>query len=79
MSFALFVGVNHHDHSILLGCALISHENTETFAWLFDTWLSCMSGSPPLGIIIDQDRAMKNAIEIICFQILSIDDICGIF
>ena len=67
MPFALFVGVNNHDHSILLGCGLISHVNTETFTWLFDTWLSCMSGSPPLGIITDQDRAMKNAIEIIFF------------
>ena len=31
MSFALFVGVNHHGQSILLGCGLISHEDTETF------------------------------------------------
>ncbi|KAH9760448.1 protein FAR1-RELATED SEQUENCE [Citrus sinensis] len=65
MPFAPFVGVNHHDQSILLGCGLISHEDTETFTWLFDTWLSCMSGSPPLGIITDQDKAMKNAIEIV--------------
>ena len=27
MSFAYFVGVNHHDQSILLGCRLISHED----------------------------------------------------
>ncbi|KAH9678510.1 protein FAR1-RELATED SEQUENCE [Citrus sinensis] len=40
MPFSLFFGVNHHDHSILLGCGLISHENTETFMWLFNTWLS---------------------------------------
>ena len=37
MSFAPFIGVNHHDQSILLGCELISHEDTETFKWLFDT------------------------------------------
>ena len=37
MSFAPFVGVNHHGHSILLGCGLISHEDTKTFMWLFDT------------------------------------------
>ncbi|KAH9674899.1 protein FAR1-RELATED SEQUENCE [Citrus sinensis] len=65
MPFAPFVGVNHHGQSILLGCGLISHEDTETFTWLFDTWLSCMSGSPPLGIITDQDKAIKNAIEIV--------------
>ncbi|KAH9726548.1 protein FAR1-RELATED SEQUENCE [Citrus sinensis] len=65
MPFAPFVGVNHHGQSILLGCGLISHEDTETFTWLFDTWLSCMSGCPPLGIITDQDKAMKRAIQIV--------------
>ena len=65
MPFSHFVGVNHHSQSILLGCELILHEDTETFMWLFHTWLSCMSSSPPLGIITDQDRVMKNAIEIV--------------
>ncbi|XP_038717241.1 protein FAR-RED IMPAIRED RESPONSE 1-like [Tripterygium wilfordii] len=63
MSFAPFVSVNHHGHSILLGCDLISSEDTETFVWLVRTWLACMSGVAPHGIITDQDRAMKNAIE----------------
>ncbi|KAF2297145.1 hypothetical protein GH714_018164 [Hevea brasiliensis] len=31
MPFATFVGVNHHGQSILLGCALLSHEDAETF------------------------------------------------
>ncbi|XP_031267298.1 protein FAR1-RELATED SEQUENCE 2-like [Pistacia vera] len=35
MSFATFVGVDHHVHSTLLGCGLISHEDTDTFLWLF--------------------------------------------
>ncbi|KAH9666229.1 protein FAR1-RELATED SEQUENCE [Citrus sinensis] len=63
MPFAPFVRVNHHGQSILLGCGLISREDTETFTWLFEAWLSCMSDSPPLGIITDQDRAMQKAIE----------------
>ncbi|XP_038717244.1 protein FAR-RED IMPAIRED RESPONSE 1-like [Tripterygium wilfordii] len=65
MPFAPFVGVNHHGHSILLGCGLISSEDTKTFVWLFRTWLECMGGVAPHGIITDQDRAMKNAIEIV--------------
>ena len=65
MSFALFVGVNHHGHSILLGCGLISHEDIETFTWLFQTWISCMSNTAPIGIITDQDNVMKKAIEIV--------------
>eukprot|EP00268_Persea_americana_P060800 TRINITY_DN7621_c0_g1_i17.p1 TRINITY_DN7621_c0_g1~~TRINITY_DN7621_c0_g1_i17.p1 ORF type:complete len:688 (+),score=91.08 TRINITY_DN7621_c0_g1_i17:321-2384(+) len=65
MPFAPFVGVNHHGHSVLLGCGLISREDTETFVWLFQSWLDCMSGSPPNAIITDQDKAMQNAIEIV--------------
>ncbi|KAF5470739.1 hypothetical protein F2P56_011232, partial [Juglans regia] len=65
MPFAPFVGVNHHGQSILLGARLISNENTETFVWLFQTWLKCMGGIAPKAIITDQDRAMKNAIAVI--------------
>ncbi|KAL6538949.1 hypothetical protein OROMI_025275 [Orobanche minor] len=63
MPFAPFVEVNHHGQSILLGCGLISNEDTLTFKWLFETWLTCMSSIPPNAIITDQDRAMQNAIE----------------
>ncbi|XP_022880776.1 protein FAR1-RELATED SEQUENCE 5-like [Olea europaea var. sylvestris] len=63
--FAPFVGVNHHGQSTLLGCGLLSNEETGTFVWLFRTWLECMHGEAPRGIITDQDRAMQNAIEIV--------------
>ncbi|XP_070682525.1 protein FAR1-RELATED SEQUENCE 5-like [Malus domestica] len=65
MPFAPFVGVNHHGQSILLGCGLISREDTDSFIWLFKTWLACMSGHAPCGIITDQDKAMKKAIEVV--------------
>ncbi|KAK8918793.1 hypothetical protein KSP39_PZI022109 [Platanthera zijinensis] len=65
MSFALFVEINQHGHSILLGCDLISSEDTEKFIWLFDTWLTYMNNKPPNTTITDQDRAMQNAIQII--------------
>ncbi|XP_035544629.1 protein FAR1-RELATED SEQUENCE 5-like [Juglans regia] len=65
MPFAPFVGVNHHGQSILLGASLISSEDTSTFVWLFEAWLECMNGRAPAAIITDQDRAMKNAIEIV--------------
>ena len=35
MPFAPIVGVNHHGQSTLLGCGLISNEDTITFIWLF--------------------------------------------
>ncbi|XP_058188429.1 protein FAR1-RELATED SEQUENCE 4-like [Rhododendron vialii] len=63
MPFAPFVGVNHHGQSVLLGCGLISHEDTKSFSWLFQTWKTCMWGCAPKAIIIDQCMAMKNAIE----------------
>ncbi|XP_041001764.1 protein FAR1-RELATED SEQUENCE 5-like [Juglans microcarpa x Juglans regia] len=65
MPFAPFVGVNHHGQSILLGAGLISSEDTETFVWLFETWLQCMDGIAPKAIITVQDRAMKNAIALV--------------
>ncbi|XP_041026983.1 protein FAR1-RELATED SEQUENCE 5-like [Juglans microcarpa x Juglans regia] len=65
MPFTPFVGVNHHGQSILFGACLISSEDTDTFVWLFETWLKCMDGRAPNAIIIDQDRAMKNAIAIV--------------
>ncbi|XP_031250325.1 protein FAR-RED IMPAIRED RESPONSE 1-like [Pistacia vera] len=65
MPFAAFVGVDYHGHSILLGCGLISHEDTETFVWLFESWLACMWNCAPNAIITDQDKTMQNAIEIV--------------
>ena len=67
MPFAPFVGVNHHGQSILLGCGLISGEDTDTFRWLFESWLTCMSGVPPSAIITDQDKAMKKS-NTYCFS-----------
>ncbi|XP_047337802.1 protein FAR1-RELATED SEQUENCE 5-like [Impatiens glandulifera] len=63
MPFAPFVGVNHHGQSILLGCGLLSSEDSESFIWLFKAWLSCMHGRAPKAIITDQCRSMAIAIE----------------
>ncbi|XP_022845329.1 protein FAR1-RELATED SEQUENCE 5-like [Olea europaea var. sylvestris] len=65
MSFAPFVGVNHHGQSTLLGCRLLSNEDTDTFVWLFKIWLQCMYCEAMQAIITDQDRATQNAIEIV--------------
>lgn len=62
LPFANFVGVNHHGQSILLGCALLSREDAETFEWLFDRWIDCM-GHAPAAMLTDQDAAMKKAME----------------
>ncbi|XP_056692660.1 protein FAR1-RELATED SEQUENCE 5-like [Spinacia oleracea] len=64
MPFAPFVGVNHHGKSIVFAAALISHEDTETFVWVFEEWLKCM-GKPPKGILPDQDKAIGKAISLV--------------
>ncbi|XP_021846842.2 protein FAR1-RELATED SEQUENCE 5-like [Spinacia oleracea] len=64
MPFAPFVGVNHHGRSIVFAAALISHEDTPSFVWVFEEWLKCM-GKPPKGIITDQDKAIGRAISIV--------------
>ncbi|XP_028054810.1 protein FAR1-RELATED SEQUENCE 5-like [Camellia sinensis] len=47
MPFAPFAESNHHGQFILLGCGLLSSEDTNTFVWIFKSWLSCMSDHPP--------------------------------
>lgn len=62
VSFPPFVGINHHGESVLLGCGLLSNEDTNTLVWLFKAWLSCMSNTARNDIITDQCKAMPNAI-----------------
>ncbi|KAL2893006.1 Protein FAR1-RELATED SEQUENCE 5, partial [Bienertia sinuspersici] len=62
MPFAPFVGVSHHGKSIVFATALLSHEDTETFVWVFNQWMKCM-GNPPKGILTDQCKAIGKAVE----------------
>ena len=63
LPFAPFVGITGHGHTCLFGCAFLSDETTETFKWVFETFLDSMGGKHPRSIITDQDKAMKAAIE----------------
>ena len=62
MSFAPFVGVNHHGQSILFGCGLLSREDIETYVWLFKSWLECMHGRAPKAILTYQCRSMQGVV-----------------
>lgn len=64
LPFAPFVGVNHHQQPMLLGCALVADETKPTFIWVMKTWLRAMGGQAPKVIITDQDKSLKAAIEI---------------
>ncbi|KAL4579916.1 hypothetical protein LXL04_016086 [Taraxacum kok-saghyz] len=74
---ATFVGVNHHGQSIIFGGALLENEKEETFEWFFENFLKCMFRKYPNAIIIDQDKAIGNAIKR-CSQTLDIDFVHGI-
>ena len=63
MPFALIVGVDNHGKTILFGCALLKDQTTETFEWLFDTFLIANDGKMPQTIITDQDQSIANALD----------------
>uniref|UniRef100_A0ACD5URP8 Uncharacterized protein n=1 Tax=Avena sativa TaxID=4498 RepID=A0ACD5URP8_AVESA len=65
MPFALFVGVDHHGQSVLLGCALLSNEDTPTFVWLFKAWLTYMSNRQLTAIVTDQAKAIQNVVGMV--------------
>ncbi|XP_061365172.1 protein FAR1-RELATED SEQUENCE 5-like [Gastrolobium bilobum] len=63
MACAPFIGVNHHKQSVLFGCAFLLDETTESFIWLFESFLEAMGGLQPKTIFTDQCQAMANAIK----------------
>ncbi|GKV01838.1 hypothetical protein SLEP1_g14356 [Rubroshorea leprosula] len=65
MPFAPFCGMNHDGQTIMLGCGLIANEIVESFMWLFFTWPECMGGVKPKGIITDQCRAIRKAVQMV--------------
>jgi len=62
MPFAPILGTNHHKQTIIFGAALIFNETIESFVWLFETFLTTMSGKHPSTIFTDQDAAMAGAV-----------------
>ncbi|KAK9677122.1 hypothetical protein RND81_11G122900 [Saponaria officinalis] len=62
MPFSPFVRVNHHGSSIVLAAALISHEDADSFTWVFEQWMVCM-GKAPSVILTDQDKAIANCTD----------------
>ncbi|XP_020418007.1 protein FAR1-RELATED SEQUENCE 5-like [Prunus persica] len=56
--------VNNHGQTIVLACAFLSKETTESFVWMFEEFKKAMPGGEPKTIITDQDAAMAIAISI---------------
>ncbi|CAL2276905.1 unnamed protein product [Prunus armeniaca] len=64
LTFAPMLGVNNHGQTIVLACAFLSKETTESFIWMFEEFKKAMPGGEPKTIITDQDTAMSRAISI---------------
>jgi hypothetical protein len=62
MIFAPFTGVNHHLQSIFIGGAFLVNEKTESYEWLFKTFLVAMGGVAPSIIITDEAASIRAAI-----------------
>lgn len=62
LPFAPFTGVNHHGQPVLFGCAFLINELEASFVWLFRTWLTAMSGRPPVSITTDHDTVIESGI-----------------
>ncbi|CAM0151157.1 unnamed protein product [Urochloa decumbens] len=63
MPFGLFVGVNNHYQSVILGGVLMQHETVESFKWVFREFITLMGGKAPSIILTGQCHAMEAAIQ----------------
>jgi hypothetical protein len=50
MPFAPILGTNHHKQTIIFGAMLLFDETIPSFVWLFESFLTTMSGKHPRTI-----------------------------
>ena len=63
MPCAPFIGINNHGQSVQFGCGFVRNELLDSYIWLMETFLEAMNGVAPRCIIMDQDFAMRGAID----------------
>ncbi|KAL3507238.1 hypothetical protein ACH5RR_032620 [Cinchona calisaya] len=55
----VFACVNNHYYGIVFRCALMAHEDIETYDWVLGTFLEAMTNKKPMLVMTDGDRAMR--------------------
>ncbi|XP_057803265.1 protein FAR1-RELATED SEQUENCE 5-like [Salvia miltiorrhiza] len=59
--FTPFTGKDNHGKCVSFGAALISHEDTESYAWVLDRFDKIMGNAPRI-LITNQDPGLKKAV-----------------
>lgn len=63
MPFGLFIGINNHFQSIVLGGVLMRNETIKSFKWIFSEVVRLMGGKAPMTILTNQSKAIEAAIK----------------
>jgi hypothetical protein len=58
--FGIFVGVNNHFQSIILGGVLMRDETSESFKWVFQEFVRMMGGKAPKTILTGKQIALHS-------------------
>lgn len=64
LPFGIFTGVNNYGQSVCFAGALMNSETTESFTWLFDTFLQLVNHQAPKVLLTDNDSAISSAYNI---------------
>lgn len=60
-----FVGMDNHCRNIMFGCGFLKSEKTESFIWLFNTFLKSMKGKHPITLMSNESVAMAAATGVV--------------
>ncbi|GJR21546.1 regulation of nuclear pre-mRNA domain-containing protein 1B [Tanacetum coccineum] len=64
MKFVPFIGIDNHRKCVTLGLGMLLHEDTKSYTWLLNAFMTAFLKEPTM-IVIDQNGAMKRAIEVV--------------
>ncbi|XP_057791126.1 protein FAR1-RELATED SEQUENCE 5-like [Salvia miltiorrhiza] len=64
MIFTQFTGRDNHGKCVSFGAAIISHEDMDSYAWVFSKFTECVRNAPRV-FMTDQDPGLKKAVALV--------------